>query len=134
MTVLRGDVHRIAVGDDVNIQDLCTVHCDRSHPTIIGRGTTVGHSCVLHGCRIGEFCLIGMGATVMECVIGPESLVGAGAVVPAGMRIPPRSLVLGLPARVVRRLTPAEIRRIHHSAVAYVDLARRHRRTSHGIL
>ncbi|MBI5241606.1 MAG: gamma carbonic anhydrase family protein [Elusimicrobia bacterium] len=130
LAVLRGDVDAVAVGADTNIQDLAVVHCDRGRPTRLGRGVTVGHGAVIHGSRIADGCLIGMGATVLECRIGRESLVGAGALVPKGMRVPPRSLVLGLPAKVVRPLTPAERRRLKDSAAGYARLAREHRKTS----
>ena len=131
--VLRGDVHRIAVGEGANIQDLCTIHGNHDRPALIGKGVSVGHGSTLHGCRVGKGSLIGMGAIVLECVIGRESLVGAGALVPAGMRVPARSLVLGLPARVVRRLTAAEIRRLKRTAAVYEKLARRHKRQSHAV-
>lgn len=127
---LRGDVDAILVGADTNIQDLTAVHSDHGRPTRIGRGVTVGHSAVIHGAWIADGCLIGMGATVLECSIGRESLVGAGAMVPSGVSIPPRSLVLGLPAKVVRPLTPAELRRLRGSARLYAKLAAEHRRGS----
>jgi carbonic anhydrase/acetyltransferase-like protein (isoleucine patch superfamily) len=127
---LRGDVDAILVGSDTNIQDLTAVHSDHGRPTRIGRGVTVGHSAVIHGSWIADGCLIGMGATVLECSVGRESLIGAGAMVPKGMRIPPRSLVLGLPAKVVRPLAPAELRRLKESSRLYAALAREHRRRS----
>jgi carbonic anhydrase/acetyltransferase-like protein (isoleucine patch superfamily) len=130
LTVLRGDVDAIIVGADTNIQDLSMVHCDYGRPTRIGRGVTIGHGAVIHGARIADGCLIGMGATVLECSIGRESLVGAGALVPKGVRIPARSLVLGLPAKVVRPLTAAELRRLKESAAVYKKLARQHQRGS----
>ena len=130
LCVLRGDVDAIFVGAGTNIQDLAVVHSDYDRPTRIGRGVTVGHGAVIHGSRIGDGCLIGMGATVLECTVGPECLVGAGALVPKGVRIPPRSLVLGLPARVVRPLTRQELRRLKGSASAYARLARQHRQSA----
>ncbi|HAM36816.1 MAG TPA: gamma carbonic anhydrase family protein [Elusimicrobia bacterium] len=130
MAVLRGDVHRIAVGERTNIQDHCTVHCDHDYPTVIGRGVTVGHGAVLHGCRVLDGCLVGMGATVLECVIGPECLIGAGALLPRGTRIPRGSLVLGIPGKVVRPLTPRELAALRGSAADYVRLAREFLETS----
>ncbi|MDD5657595.1 MAG: gamma carbonic anhydrase family protein [Elusimicrobia bacterium] len=130
LAVLRGDVDEIVVGARTNIQDLAMVHCDHGRPAVLGRGVTVGHGAVIHGSRIGDGCLIGMGATVLECEIGRETIIGAGALVPAGVRIPARSLVLGLPAKTVRRLSPEELRRLKRSAETYVRLAREHRRTS----
>jgi carbonic anhydrase/acetyltransferase-like protein (isoleucine patch superfamily) len=130
LAVLRADVDEIKIGDGSNIQDLATVHCDHGRPTVIGRGVTVGHGAIIHGSRIGDGCLIGMGATVLECEIGRECLVGAGAMVPAGVRIPPRSLVLGLPAKVLRPLKAEELRKLKRSAAIYVKLAREHLRGS----
>ena len=130
MAVLRGDVDAIVVGAGTNIQDLSLVHCDYGRPTRIGRGVTIGHGVVIHGSRIADGCLIGMGATVLECSIGRQCLVGAGALVPKGVRIPARSLVLGLPAKVVRPLTAAELRRLQRSAGIYMRLARQHQRGS----
>jgi carbonic anhydrase/acetyltransferase-like protein (isoleucine patch superfamily) len=130
MAVLRGDVDAIVVGAGANIQDLSMVHCDYGRPTRIGCGVTIGHGAVIHGSRIADGCLIGMGATVLECSIGRQCLVGAGALVPKGVRIPARSLVLGLPAKVVRPLTAAELRRLKQSAAVYMRLARQYQRGS----
>lgn len=128
--VLRADVDRIRIGERSNIQDLTVIHCREGQPAIVGRGVTVGHRAVVHGSRIGDYALIGMGAVVMEAAIGRESLIGAGALVLKGMKIPPRSLVVGSPAKVLRRLTAAEIRELKASADSYEDLARRHERSS----
>lgn len=128
--VLRGDVDRIVIGARSNIQDLTVIHCREGRPALVGKDVTVGHRVVLHGCRIADRCLIGMGAVVMEATIGRECLIAAGALVLAGMKIPSRSLVMGSPARVIRKLTAAEIGGIRKSAASYVRLARRHRTTS----
>ena len=128
--VLRGDVDRIEIGERSNIQDHTIVHCREGRPAIVGRDVTVGHRVVLHGCLIGDRCLIGMGAVVMEATVGRECLVAAGSLVLAGMKIPPKSLVLGSPARVVRRLKPAELAALRASAAGYVKLALRHAKTS----
>ena len=130
MAVLRGDVDAVVIGAGTNIQDLAMVHCDHGRPTRIGCGVTIGHGAVIHGSRIADGCLVGMGATVLECSIGRECLVGAGALVPKGVRIPARSLVMGLPAKVVRPLTVAELRRLKQSAAIYMKLARKHQRVS----
>jgi carbonic anhydrase/acetyltransferase-like protein (isoleucine patch superfamily) len=130
MAVLRGDVDAITVGAGTNIQDLAAVHCDYGRPTRIGGGVTIGHGAVIHGSFIADGCLIGMGATILECSLGRECLVGAGALVPKGVRIPARSLVLGLPAKAVRPLTAAELRRLKHSSAVYKRLARQHQRGS----
>ncbi|MDE2314427.1 MAG: gamma carbonic anhydrase family protein [Elusimicrobia bacterium] len=131
MAVLRGDVGSVRIGAQSNIQDCAVVHCRKEHPTRLGRGVTVGHGAVVHGARIGDFCLIGMGAVVMEADIGRECLIAAGAVVTPGLKIPPRSLVLGLPAKSVRRLTSTELKSLRQSAATYAALARRHRDASH---
>lgn len=128
--VLRGDVNAIRVGARSNLQDCAVVHGRENAPAVIGKGVTVGHSAIVHGAKVGDYCLVGMGAIVMEAQIGAETLIGAGAMIPAGMKIPARSLVLGMPAKVVRRLTPKEIAGLHRSEAGYVELAKAHRRTS----
>jgi len=117
--VVRGDVHYIKIGSRVNIQDLCMIHVthykkiDRSdgNPTIIGDDVTIGHRVQLHGCTIEKACLIGMSATILDgAVIGQESIVGAGALVTKDKIFPPRSLIIGSPAKVVRELNETEIK------------------------
>ena len=128
--VLRGDIDEIRIGARTNVQDLCVIHTREGRPTILGKGVTVGHRVVLHGCRIGDQSLIGMGAVVMEATIGARVLIGAGALVPAGARIPPGVLALGSPAKVIRKLRPDELRMLAQSERMYVELARRHRASS----
>ena len=128
--VLRGDIDEIKIGSRTNIQDMTVIHTRKGSPTIVGRGVTVGHRAILHGCRIGDQALIGMGAIVMEATIGARTLVGAGAVVPAGAKIPSGVLVLGTPAKVVRKLRPDELRMLADSERSYVALAKAHRATS----
>jgi carbonic anhydrase/acetyltransferase-like protein (isoleucine patch superfamily) len=107
--VLRGDLAPITIGDRSNIQDGTVVHVGDFSPCLVGSDTVVGHRVVLHGCTIEDACLIGMQATILDdAVVGEGSLVGAGALVTQKMVIPPRSLVLGAPARVVRSLTPED--------------------------
>lgn len=122
--VIRGDVNTISIGPDTNIQDNAVVHVThQTHSTTIGRGVTIGHLALLHGCTIGDFCLVGMHAVVMDGAdIGSESLIGAGSVVTQGTKIPPRSLVLGSPAKVVRPLRDTEIEALHNSALRYTEL------------
>lgn len=127
LAVLRADVDRIVVGEGSNVQDLAVIHCRERRPTLIGRGVTVGHGVILHGARVGDGCLIGMGATVMEAAVGARSLVAAGSLVLAGMKVPPGSLVMGSPARIVRRLKPAELRGLIDANKAYLVLIDRHR-------
>ncbi len=118
--VLRGDIAPIVVGRGTNIQDAAVVHVDIGQPTFIGDGVTVGHGAILHGCTIGNNVLVGIRAVVLTgAVIGENSLIGAGAVVPEGTIIPPNSLVLGVPAKVVREITPELLRRIKESAEHY---------------
>ena len=107
--VLRGDVGPIRIGRGSNIQDNCTVHCAVDVPTVVGENVVVGHGAILHSCTVGDGCLIGMGAILLDgCVIGEGSVIAAGALVPPGKSIPPRSLVMGVPGRVVRQVTEEE--------------------------
>ncbi|MFI5351015.1 MAG: gamma carbonic anhydrase family protein [Elusimicrobiota bacterium] len=124
--VLRGDIDRIVIGAGSNVQDLTVIHTRDGHPTIVGKGVTVGHRAILHGCRIGDRTLIGMGAIIMEASVGPRCVIGAGALITAGMKIPAESLVLGAPAKVRRKLTAAELRELAASERMYRSLAKRH--------
>jgi carbonic anhydrase/acetyltransferase-like protein (isoleucine patch superfamily) len=121
--VIRGDVNTITIGSNTNIQDNAVIHVTFEHAaTHIGRGVTIGHLALLHGCTIEDYCLIGMHSVIMDgAIIGAESIVGAGAVVTGGTIVPPRSLVLGSPAKVIRSLKDAEIESLHRSASQYVD-------------
>lgn len=128
-TVVRGDVHVIRIGDRTNIQDLSMLHV--SHDTYsleIGNDVTVGHHVVLHGCTVSDRVLIGMGAIIMDgVVIGEDCVVGAGALVTARTIVPPKSLILGSPAKVTRTVTDEELAWIRESAQNYVSYARRYR-------
>jgi gamma-carbonic anhydrase len=128
-TVVRGDVNWIRIGDMTNIQDRCVVHVTLDkHPTVIGDRVTVGHGAILHGCTVEDACLIGIGATVLDAaVIGKHSLVAAGALVTPHTKIPPESLVMGIPAVVKRPLTPTEIDNLEASARRYVGYANNYR-------
>jgi len=119
---MRGDVNWIRVGERSNIQDNSVVHVTHGMaPTQIGSEVTVGHRAIIHGCTIEDHVLIGMGAIVMDhAIVGRDSIVGAGALVTAGTKIPPRSMVLGVPARVVRTLTDAEVASIGQYATNYM--------------
>ncbi|MGW2505089.1 gamma carbonic anhydrase family protein [Streptomyces sp. NPDC001588] len=126
--VLRGDVERITVGANSNVQDNCTLHADPGFPVSVGERVSVGHNAVVHGATVEDDCLIGMGATVLNgAVIGAGSLVAAQALVPQGMRVPPGSLVAGVPAKVRRELTAEEREVITLNGTMYADLARAHR-------
>jgi len=127
-TVIRADVHYIRIGERTNIQDNATVHVTSGkYPCHIGNDVTVGHNAILHACTVEDYCLIGMGAIVLDtAVIGRESLVGAGAMVTAGKVFPPRSLIIGSPARAIRTLTDDEVTSLHDSAAHYVATAQRY--------
>ncbi|MFD7600340.1 gamma carbonic anhydrase family protein [Streptomyces mirabilis] len=130
--VLRADFGPIVVGADSNIQDNCTLHVDPGFPITVGERVSVGHNAVLHGATVEDDCLIGMGATVLNgAVIGAGSLVAAQALVPQGMRIPPGSLVAGVPAKVKRPLTEEERQGLTLNGTFYVDLAKTHKE-AHG--
>jgi carbonic anhydrase/acetyltransferase-like protein (isoleucine patch superfamily) len=124
--VIRGDNEPIAIGPETNIQELCMLHSDPGYPLSVGRGCTIGHRAILHGCTIGANCLIGMGAIVLNgATIGDDCLVGAGALVPEGREVPPRSVVLGVPGKVARDLTVEEVAANKMSAAHYVENWRR---------
>jgi len=125
---LRAEAEPIDVGVGTNIQDGVTVHVDREFPVRIGSGVSVGHNAVLHGCTVDDGSLIGMGAVILNgAVVGADALVAAGALIPQGMVIPPRSLVTGVPGRVRRDLSPAEIANNRHNAGIYLRLMELHR-------
>jgi carbonic anhydrase/acetyltransferase-like protein (isoleucine patch superfamily) len=128
-TTVRGDINWIRIGRRTNIQDGCVLHVDSGEwPTLVGDEVTVGHRAVLHGCTVEDRCLIGMGAIVLNgAVIGASSIVAAGAVVLEGRHIPPRSLVAGIPAQIVRKLDASVDREFLRSADHYVELAAAHR-------
>lgn len=119
---VRGDVHYIRIGDDTSIQDNSVLHVEHYlWPLIIGNRVTVGHSAVLHGCVIEDECLIGIGAIVLNGArVGTGSIIAAGAVVPEGMQVPPRSMVMGIPGKVRREVTDAELERIREGSANYV--------------
>src|SRR5688572_377638 len=121
--VLRGDINFIRIGKRSNIQDNTVLHVEaNTDPVIIGEQVTVGHSAVVHGCTVGDGALIGIGAKVLSgAVVGESALVGAGAVVQEGMQIPPRTLAVGVPARVKRELTPDELKRLDANWQHYVS-------------
>jgi carbonic anhydrase/acetyltransferase-like protein (isoleucine patch superfamily) len=128
--VLRGDNDAIVIGEDCNVQDGTIVHVDPGLPCTIGRRVAIGHRAIVHGATIADDCLIGMGAILLNrVVVGSGSIVGAGAVCREGMEIPPNSLVVGVPARVIRETTDAERARIAHTVRAYLELQHVHRET-----
>ncbi len=123
---VRGDEAPIRIGAGTNLQDGCVVHCDPGEPQAIGEDCTVGHGAILHGLEIGDRCLVGMGAILLQrSVVGDECLIGAGALVTEGMQVPPRSVVMGVPGKVVRKVTDEEVKDFLASAKGYADLATR---------
>lgn len=121
-TVVRGDVNSIEIGRYTNVQDNSVVHNADAYPTKIGDFVTIGHNAVVHGCTIEDHCLIGMGAIIMNgAVVGKGSIVAAGALVREKQVIPPHSLVVGIPSRVIRSI-PEEWDSIHAQAVKYKSL------------
>ena len=124
---IRADTSSVAVGDETSIQDNSCLHEDADAPLRIGSRVVVGHSCTVHGCDVGDDCLIGMGSTILsKARIGAGSIVAAGAVVLGGTEIPPRSLIAGIPARVKRSVSDAEVRRTRENAAHYVELTGQH--------
>lgn len=123
-SVLRGDLAPITIGKRTNIQDLSVIHVNPDQPTFIEDDVSIGHSCVIHGCTIRRGCLIGMGTIILnDSEIGEYSLVGAGSLIPERKVFPPRSLILGSPARVVRELTAEEVESIKGTTQRYMQRA-----------
>ena len=124
-SILRGDINRIVVGEGTNIQDGAVVHLDSKFGTSIGAYVTVGHRAIVHACTIADEVLVGMGSIILDgAEIGTRSIIGAGALITGGKKIPPGSLVLGSPAKVVRILDEAEQLDIRRWAERYVTLSR----------
>jgi gamma-carbonic anhydrase len=120
--VLRGDINRIVVGHHSNVQDNAVLHLADDFPCIVGNYVTIGHSAVVHACRVGDEVLVGMGAIILDgAVIGKQSIIGAKALITQGVKIPPGSLVLGAPAKVVRALTREERAGVKYWAQKYVE-------------
>jgi carbonic anhydrase/acetyltransferase-like protein (isoleucine patch superfamily) len=120
--VLRGDINRIVVGHHSNIQDNAVLHLADDFPCILGNWVTVGHSAIVHACEVGDEVLVGMGAVILDgAIIGEQSLIGAKALVTQGTKIPPGSLVLGAPAKVVRQLSKEERAGLKWWAQKYVE-------------
>lgn len=126
--VLRGDIEQIRIGRGSNVQDNSVFHTDYGLPVVLGENVTVGHSVTLHSCSVGSNSLIGMGATVLDgAEIGEESIVGANSLVPSRKKYPPRSLLIGSPAKVKSEVTDGEVENILKNAELYRNLARRFR-------
>ena len=127
--VLRGDTATITIGDDSNVQDGAIIHVDHGVPATIGARVAIAHGAIVHGATIEDDSMIAIGAIVLNRVhVGRGSIVAAGALCPEGMRIPPNSLAMGIPARVVRETTPEERERITHTIRSYLELQKAHQR------
>ncbi len=126
-TVLRGDNEPLIIGERSNVQDSAVLHTDAGIVLTIGRGVTVGHMAMLHGCTIGNNCLIGIKAVILNhAKIGHNCLIGANALIPEGKEIPDNSVVMGIPGKIVREVTAVEIERFQRSAEHYVANAKRY--------
>src|SRR5215472_2439438 len=122
--VLRGDINRIVVGHHTNIQDNCVLHLADEHPCVLGDYVTVGHGAIVHACTVGSEVLVGMGSRLLDgVVVGEQSIIGAGALLTQGQQIPPGSLVLGAPAKIVRPLSAEERAGLKGLAEKYVEIA-----------
>ncbi len=125
--VISADGSPIRIGKNTNIQDMCVIHTDPGMHLEIGDSVTIGHSAVIHCRRIGSNCIIGMGAMLLDNVeIGEFSIIAAGAVVAENKRIPPRSLVMGIPGKIVREINDDDIKRIENAVQEYLHFARSH--------
>jgi carbonic anhydrase/acetyltransferase-like protein (isoleucine patch superfamily) len=120
--VIRGDVNRIRIGQRTNVQDASVIHVMHdTHPTSVGDDVTVGHGAIVHGCTVGHRVLVGMGSILLNgATIGEDTIIAAGSLVTEGFVVPPRSLVMGAPARVRRGLRDDEVRFVLESAASYV--------------
>jgi carbonic anhydrase/acetyltransferase-like protein (isoleucine patch superfamily) len=126
--VLRGDMHYIRIGRNSSVQDNSVLHGTADmYPTVVGNNVSIGHNAIVHGCTIGDNCIVGMGAIILEGArIGDWCIIGAGAVVPEGMVIKSNSIVLGVPAKAVRKVTSGHKSRITRNWKAYVRLKDRY--------
>jgi carbonic anhydrase/acetyltransferase-like protein (isoleucine patch superfamily) len=123
--VIRGDLAPVRIGPRTNIQDGAVLHVVEGGPCVLGQGITVGHGAIVHACTVGDNSLVGMGAILLDgAEIGSDSIVGAGALVTQGKKYPPRSMILGSPAKMVRTLTDEEVASLHEHARKYTELAR----------
>ncbi len=127
--VLRGDINKITVGKCTSIQDNCVVHVDSDKPAVVGDYVTVGHGAILHGCKVGNYVLIGMNATVLDgAEVGDGAVVAAGAVVLEGQKVPPKTLVAGVPAKVVKEFDDTIIEKLKEHALRYAEYAKSYKK------
>jgi len=126
--VIRCDDEPIVIGEGTNVQDGCVLHTDPGDPCIIGNCVTIGHRATVHGARIADNVMIAIGAVILSgAVIGENSIIGAGSVITEGKEIPPNSLVVGIPGRVIKSVSPEQSDRIRSTAEVYIDRGRRYR-------
>ena len=126
-TVVRADLDAVVIGERTNVQDNCVIHVDRDAPTHIGDDVVIGHGAIVHCSHVGKDTLIGMGSKLLSgCDIGSECIIAAGALVTESRRIPPRSLVMGMPAKVVREVTDEDLKRTHRINAHYLEMAQRY--------
>nr|HID58465.1 gamma carbonic anhydrase family protein [Desulfobacterales bacterium] len=130
-TVIRGDSNSISIGKRTNIQDNCTIHGQRDlHPVVIGNDVTVAHNAVLHGCEVEDLVMIGIGAIVLNGArIGEGSAIAAGALVPEGANVPPRTLMMGVPAKPIGKVQDEDLERIRQASINYLEYAKNHLET-----
>ena len=125
--VLRADTGCITIGENTNVQDNAVLHCDPGGAVTLGKNVTVGHCALVHGCTVGDGSLIGMHATLLNhCVVGKNCIIGAGALVPEGMVIPDNSVAVGVPARVIKQVSAAQVEANLHNAAHYVEHGKLH--------
>ena len=125
--VLRGDDGTLTIGKNSNVQDNAVLHCDIGGCVTLGENVTVGHCALVHGCTVGDGSLIGMHATLLNhCVVGKNCIIGAGALVPEGMVIPDNSVAVGVPARVIKQVSAAQVEANLHNAAHYVEHGKLH--------
>lgn len=123
--VIRADMDSITVGAGTNIQDNAVIHCDAGEPVKIGKNVIIGHGAIVHSCTVGDNCMIGMGAILLSgCQIGEGSIIGGGAVVSGNLKVPPHSLAVGLPAKVVKPVSPSQNDYMLHDLEEYIATAK----------
>jgi gamma-carbonic anhydrase len=128
---IRADINSVTIGDDTNVQDNSCLHVDDDKPVVIGERVVIGHSCTVHGCTVEDDCLIGMGSTILNGArVGAGSIVAAGSLVLERQEIPPRSMVMGSPAKIRRQTTDDDLERVRRNAQNYVELSREYMRES----
>lgn len=124
---IRADINKVRVGNCTNIQEHVSIHVDSNIPTIIGNKVTLGHGAIVHACTVEDCTLIGMGAIILDgATIGHHCLIAAGSIIPPGKTIPPKSMVMGQPGKIVKELTDEEAKNLEHHAEKYHKLALRH--------